>query len=168
MGFQQLDFLVGDIIDSYTHICCPAILWRETFLVAFRLLLWMMYAFRKDKRKVSHSLIAIGAVGVRVPLYVGHSWWKVEPIPLLSLPYPSLMRKRYPFTAGLTEFSSRRMARPSLELMRYGNFLHHSCSNHSTTAPLQEGLCCLKEECVLKRRIFFPWRVDHYRQGRLK
>ena len=55
------------------------------------------------KVKVSHSLLAIGAVGVRVPLYLGHSWWKAELIPLLSLPYPSLIRKRYPFTAGLTE-----------------------------------------------------------------
>ena len=55
------------------------------------------------KVKVSHSLIAVGAVGVRVPLYLGHSWWKAEPIPLLSLPYPSLIRKRYPFSAGLTE-----------------------------------------------------------------
>ena len=58
---------------------------------------------KKVKVKVSHSLIAVGAVGVRVPLYLGHSWWKAEPIPLLSLPYPSLIRKRYPFSAGLTE-----------------------------------------------------------------
>ena len=28
----------------------------------------------KVKVKVSHSLIAVGAVGVRVPLYLGHSW----------------------------------------------------------------------------------------------
>ena len=76
---------------------------------------------------MSHSLIAVGAVGVRVPLYLGHSWWKAEPIPLLSLPYPSLIRKRYPFSAGLTErVFSRRMAQPSLELTRYGDFLHHS------------------------------------------
>ena len=27
----------------------------------------------KKKVKVSHSLIAVGAVGVRVPLYLGHS-----------------------------------------------------------------------------------------------
>ena len=27
----------------------------------------------KTKVKVSHSLIAVGAVGVRVPLYLGHS-----------------------------------------------------------------------------------------------
>ena len=27
----------------------------------------------KVKVKVSHSLIAVGAVGVRVPLYLGHS-----------------------------------------------------------------------------------------------
>ena len=29
--------------------------------------------FIKGKVKVSHSLIAVGAVGVRVPLYLGHS-----------------------------------------------------------------------------------------------
>ena len=29
--------------------------------------------FKKVKVKVSHSLIAVGAVGVRVPLYLGHS-----------------------------------------------------------------------------------------------
>ena len=28
---------------------------------------------KKGKVKVSHSLIAVGAVGVRVPLYLGHS-----------------------------------------------------------------------------------------------
>ena len=42
-------------------------------------------------------------MGVRVQLYLGHSWWKAEPILLLSLPYPFLIRKRYPFSAGLTE-----------------------------------------------------------------
>ena len=31
------------------------------------------YKLDKVKVKVSHSLIAIGAVGVRVPLYLGHS-----------------------------------------------------------------------------------------------
>ena len=29
--------------------------------------------YKKVKVKVSHSLIAVGAVGVRVPLYLGHS-----------------------------------------------------------------------------------------------
>ena len=43
------------------------------------------------------------ASGVRVPLYHGHSQRKAEPIPLLLLPYFSLIRKSYPFTAGLTE-----------------------------------------------------------------
>ena len=31
------------------------------------------YLFLIKKVKVSHSLIAVGAVGVRVPLYLGHS-----------------------------------------------------------------------------------------------
>ena len=29
--------------------------------------------YKQVKVKVSHSLIAVGAVGVRVPLYLGHS-----------------------------------------------------------------------------------------------
>ena len=29
--------------------------------------------FKSKKVKVSHSLLAVGAVGVRVPLYLGHS-----------------------------------------------------------------------------------------------
>ena len=36
--------------------------------------------------------------------------------PSLVLPYPSVIRKKYPFTAGLTEFFCRRRAKPSLEL----------------------------------------------------
>ena len=47
-------------------------------------------------------------------------------LPLLLLPYPFLIRKKYPFTVGLTEFFSRRMAKPSLELTRYGDFLHYN------------------------------------------
>ena len=79
------------------------------------------------KVKVSHSLIAVGAVGVRVPLYFGHSWGKAEPIPLLSLPYPSLIWKRNQFTARVDRdtFSSRHMSKPSLELTPKGDFLHH-------------------------------------------
>ena len=34
---------------------------------------WIGNYFHKSKVKVSHSLIAVGAVGVRVPLYLGHS-----------------------------------------------------------------------------------------------
>ena len=53
--------------------------------------------------KVTNSLIAIGAVGVRDSL----SWAQLmkgrEPIPLLLLPYASLIHMRYPVTAGLTE-----------------------------------------------------------------
>ena len=73
------------------------------------------------KVKVFHSLIAVGAVVVSVPLYLGHSWWKAEPIPLLSLPYPSLIRKRYPFTAGLIERvfqSSQRESQPRTHPLR--------------------------------------------------
>ena len=90
------------------------------------------------KVKVSHSPIAVGAVGARVPLYLGHSWWKVEPILLLSLPYPSLIQKRYPFTAGLTERvfqSPHSEAQPRTHATRRLSALQPSCSNHSTTAP---------------------------------
>ena len=54
------------------------------------------------KVKVSHSLLAVGAVGVSQTV----SWaqlMKGGAHPSLLLPYPSLIRKRYPFTAGLTE-----------------------------------------------------------------
>ena len=52
--------------------------------------------------KVFHSLTAVKAV--RVPLYLGHSIQKGESIPLYLLQYFSLIRTRYPFTAGLTVF----------------------------------------------------------------
>ena len=35
--------------------------------------LFILDSPKVKKVKVSHSLIAIGAVGVRVPLYLGHS-----------------------------------------------------------------------------------------------
>ena len=58
-----------------------------------------MVLYIKGKGKVFHNLIAVGAVGVRVPLYLKHSKSKA----LLLLSYPSLIPKRYLFTAGLTE-----------------------------------------------------------------
>ena len=39
----------------------------------FRIFTVNIVHFIKGKVKVSHSLIAVGAVGVRVPLYLGHS-----------------------------------------------------------------------------------------------
>ena len=53
-----------------------------------------------------HSLIVVGAVGVRVPLYPGHigaadeSGAHPSPFAALSL---YLIRKRYPFAVGLAE-----------------------------------------------------------------
>ena len=41
-----------------------------------------------------NSLMVIKAVGVRGQLYLGHNIWKEEHIPLLLLPYPSLIWKR--------------------------------------------------------------------------
>ena len=51
------------------------------------------FMIKRQKNKkvtvnVSHSLIAVRAVGVRVPLFLVHSKRKVEPIPLLLLLYP--------------------------------------------------------------------------------
>ena len=93
------------VVWLFIHV--PISLSIHTFYYVWSVLS-MFFCFFSDSKvkvkvKVSHSLIAVGAVGVRVPLYLGHSWWKAEPIPLLSLPYPSLIRKRYPFSAGLTE-----------------------------------------------------------------
>ena len=59
--------------------------------------------------KVSHRKMTVGAVGIRGRLYLGYNIYK-KSIPLFSLPYPSLDRKRYPslgrkrypFTAELT------------------------------------------------------------------
>ena len=39
----------------------------------------------------------------RRPSYLGHSIVKADPIPLLSLPYPSLIRKADAFTGALKE-----------------------------------------------------------------
>ena len=49
---------------------------------------------------------------------------RANPSPFAALSFPN--SKKVPFTAGLIELSSRRMAKMSLELMRYSNFLHHS------------------------------------------
>ena len=43
------------------------------------------------------SLVAIGAVGVRELVYLGHSISKAEPVPLSALPYPFPFRKRERF-----------------------------------------------------------------------
>ena len=51
-----------------------------------------------------------------------------HPSPFAALSFPDSKKVRYPFSARLREreFSSRRTAQPSLELTRYGDFLHHS------------------------------------------
>ena len=47
-------------------------------------------------------IVAVDAVMVREPVYLGRRIRKVEPIIILLLLYLSLLRKRLPFTAGLT------------------------------------------------------------------
>ena len=56
---------------------------------------WRASFSREEKKvKVSRGQIAVGAgSGVRVPLYLGHSKRKAEPIHLLVLPHPSLIQK---------------------------------------------------------------------------
>ena len=108
----------------------------------------------KETVKVSHSLTA-----VKVPLYLGHSTWKAEPIPFLSLPYPSLIRKRHPFIAGLTERVFHSEAQPASNSQPYGNFLHHNQAtlNYSTTAPLLTTGS--KEKGVLNAVARWPQRL---------
>ena len=73
------------------------------------------YRFNKVKIKVSHSLIAVGAVGLetRAPIR-----WKAETIRLRLRPYPSLIRKNVPIYCQV-EFSSRRMLKAGLDLTTY-------------------------------------------------
>ena len=68
---------------------------------------------------MSHSLIAIGAVGVksevRVQLFMGKAnERRTVSLFFAALSFPN--SKRYPFTAGLTGFSSHCIGKPSLEI----------------------------------------------------
>ena len=60
--------------------------------------------------------------------------------PLLSLPYPSLIRKRYPFTAGLTEsFPVIACRSPASNSQLYGDskfFLHYNQATLTTRLRL--------------------------------
>ena len=60
----------------------------------------------EKKVQVSHSQVPAGQVGIRGPLYPKNSIRKMEPIHLLSLPFPFLNCNRYQVTARLKEFSS--------------------------------------------------------------
>ena len=65
-----------------------------------------MYIVNKSvkaiKVKVSYGVLAVGTVDGRGTLYLGQRIREVVRIYLLSEPYPSLIRKRYQLTAGLT------------------------------------------------------------------
>ena len=54
--------------------------------------------YQKKKVKVFHSLKAIGAVGVRGPLYLGCNKWKKEPILLPLLPPSRYMTSKWCLT----------------------------------------------------------------------
>ena len=47
------------------------------------------------------------AFGIRGPLYRWHKIWNAEPIPLLSVPYPSLIRKKVPMNCWADKESSQ-------------------------------------------------------------
>ena len=84
------------------------------------------------KVNVSHGLITVMEVGVRDSLYLWHSRYTAEPIHLLSLPYPSLIKQRYPFSARLTEFSSHRMVKPGFDLTTFRRFFPYNRASLAT------------------------------------
>ena len=55
------------------------------------------------KGKDSHSLVAVAAVAVRVHHVLGTAYERGSPSLSFCCFYPSLIRKRYPFTAGSTD-----------------------------------------------------------------
>lgn len=71
--------------------------WNVSLIYKFGLLIFGLWL---KKVKLSHCLIAEGAVEVGDTLYHGHSILKAEPIPLLSPPYPPLFRKRCSLLLG--------------------------------------------------------------------
>ena len=79
---------------------------------------------KRSKGKVSHGLVAIGAVKIRGTLYPGHSIRKAKPIPLLLLHCPILSRKMCPFSAGMTQIVFHSPAGPVR--IRTRDLLHHN------------------------------------------
>ena len=90
-------------------------------------LLYQELLYNLKKVKVSHSLITIGAVWGRVPRYLGHSKLRAEPIPLLSLPYPSLIQKNLPIFC--------RVDRESFQLVTLGSPASNLTTLHRLPSP---------------------------------
>ena len=81
-------------------------------------------SFLSVRIKVVHSLLAKGTVGVRAHCILGTANERWSP----SLPYPSLIRKKYPFTASLTKkyFLVVELRSKDLNSGLTGDFLHHN------------------------------------------
>ena len=93
---------------------------------------------------VSHSLIAEGAVRVRVPLYLGLSWWKAHPSPFAALAFPN--SKKVPIYCWLTERVFQLPhgeAQPRTHNL-YGDFLHRNQAALITRPQCPSGAGCSK------------------------
>ena len=111
--------------------------------ISYRLVMLKVYTeyeVTKVKVKVSHIRIAVGAVGLESHCILGSADERPSASLSFSLPYPSLIRKRYPFTIGLSE---RVFQSPSLELTLDSDFLHHD------RAALTTRPWCLPNYCFL-------------------
>ena len=76
--------------------------------------------------KVSHSLIAVGAVELESHCILGTADERQSlSLSFRCLIFPSFEKGTHLLLGRQTEFFSHQMAKPSLELMLYGNFLHH-------------------------------------------
>ena len=90
---------------------------------------------------------------------------KVKPIPLLSLPYPSLIRKRFPFTAGLTERvfqSPHGEAEPRTHAIGYGDFLRYSRAALTTRPRRLSKLQCVYTKLFSIRLLLTNTRYIHF------
>ena len=72
---SALKFGLRQKSENFRHkiLTLPDIL-RQEDVISEVCSLGLLEGVLSEKVKVSHSLIAVGAVGVRVPLYLGQSW----------------------------------------------------------------------------------------------
>ena len=91
------------------------------------------------KVKVSHN--SHRDYGGKRPTVTWASIWEAEPIPLLLLPYLSLIGSRYPFTVWSTENLFQSLdSQAWFQLTTFRRFLHHNWA--SLTIQLRRLLCC--------------------------
>ena len=103
--------------------------------IDFFLFCLCMCVLIKVKVKVSHCLIAVGALGLEYLCILGTADERQSPslsFPCLSL--PKIEKGTHSLLGLQREFSSRHMAKPSLELttLRRLSAPLSSCSNHPT------------------------------------